>query len=208
VEDVQRLVREALHKYEQRNPRLVTVDERLARQKHKPVTLLFTGLVGSGRLVISYAVERKLFERGILVQILYNRTTRLGQSAALDFASQESSTGLRRAAEVSRLFNEMGVITICSFVAPRLDDRSMVKAIVGADKYLEVFLSCPMDVARQRDKAGLYQRADLGHIKDFPGVSLPYETPAHPDLVLDTVKLSVDQSVDRVIELLEKRSII
>ncbi len=129
---------------------------------------------------------------------------RLGLSKDLGFTADERSENLRRAAEVARLMNESGLLCICSFVAPSAEVREKAKKMIGEDHFLEVHVSSPVELCRERDTKGQYAKADSGEIKNFPGVSAPYDEPESPDLKLEANKLSVDECVDRIVRLLEK----
>ncbi|HEY2411235.1 MAG TPA: sulfate adenylyltransferase subunit CysN [Pirellulaceae bacterium] len=183
----------------------VTTDDRQARFGQKPVTVLFTGLTGSGKTTLAYAVERKLFDQGRAVVVLDGQNMRRGISKDLGFTALERSENLRRSAEVAKLFNDSGLIVLAAFVAPEEAVRQKAAATIGADRFLLIHLSAPIDVCRQRDTDGHYKLADSGEMPLFPGVTSPYEPPLNPDLVLETDKLSVDVCVQRIIELLKKR---
>ncbi|MFI5314443.1 MAG: sulfate adenylyltransferase subunit CysN [Myxococcota bacterium] len=183
----------------------VSPEERAEQLGQQPTTLLLTGLTGAGKSTLAAALERRLFDSGRQAISLDGENLRLGISRDLGFSEVERSENLRRAAEISRLANDAGLISICAFVAPSADVRSRVRERVGAERYLEIYLSAPLSVARARDTAGMYARAEAGEIPRFPGVSAPYDVPASPDLVLPTHELDVDECVDRVIRLLEQR---
>jgi bifunctional enzyme CysN/CysC len=183
----------------------VSTEERAERLGQKPTTLLLTGLTGAGKSTLASALERRLFDAGNEVMTLDGENLRLGISRDLGFSEVERSENLRRAAEVARLANEAGLICICAFLAPNAEVRERVREMIGPERYLEVYLSAPLDVARARDTGGMYARADAGEIPRFPGVSAPYDVPTSPDLVLATHELDVDACVDRVVRLLEQR---
>jgi bifunctional enzyme CysN/CysC len=183
----------------------VTTNDRQARFGQKPVTLLFTGLTGSGKTTLAYAVERKLFDQGRAIVVLDGQNMRRGISKDLGFTALERSENLRRSAEVAKLFNDAGLIVLAAFVAPEEAVRQKAAATIGGDRFVLVHLSAPTEVCRQRDTDGHYAQADSGEMPLFPGVTSPYEPPQHPDLVLETDKLSVDSCVQRIIELLKIR---
>lgn len=181
----------------------VSLEERSSRLGHDPKTILLTGLTGSGKTSVAYALERRLFDGGRAVTVLDGENMRLGISKDLGFSANERSENLRRAAEVAKFFNESGLICIASFVAASADVREKVKKEIGEDRFIEVYLSSPIEVCRQRDRKGHYEKADKGEFTDIPGVSAPYDVPQSPNLVLETDKLSVEECVDRIMRILE-----
>jgi bifunctional enzyme CysN/CysC len=186
----------------------VTAEERAARYGQRAVTLLITGLSGAGKTTTAYALERRLFEAGRAVAVLDGQNMRRGISRGLGFAADERSENLRRSAEVAKLLNESGLICIGAFVAPDEAVRQRVAEMVGRDRFLHVHLECPVDVCRQRDASGRYRQADSGEIASFPGVSAPYDPPAAPHLTLRTDELTVDDCVERIVELLEAEGVL
>ncbi len=186
----------------------VTADEREARYGQKPVTLLITGLAGSGKTTIARAVERRLFDMGRAVVVLDGQNMRLGISRDLGFSAAERSENLRRSVEVARIFNDAGILCLASFVAPDESVRQKAAERIGRDRFLVVHAAAPLEVCRQRDRDGNYRRADAGEIANFPGVSAPYEPPTKPDLVLPTHEWTVGRCVEAIVDLLESRGII
>lgn len=183
----------------------VSSEERQARFGQQPATLLLTGLTGAGKTTIAYALERRLFNEGRAVAVLDGQNLRRGISRDLGFTSDERSENLRRGAEVAKLMNEAGLLCIAAFVAPSEEVRQKAADVVGRERFLVVHLSAPVEVCRQRDTDGHYKLADTGDIAQFPGVTAEYEEPTSPDLLLPTDKLSVEQCVDRILELLSSR---
>jgi len=182
----------------------VSIEERSSCYGHGPKTILLTGLTGSGKTSVAYALERRLFDGGRAVTVLDGENMRLGISKDLGFSANERSENLRRAAEVAKLFNDSGLLCIASFVAASAEVRARVKNEIGEERFIEIYLSSPVEVCRERDKKGHYEKADKGELKDIPGVSAPYDIPQSPDLVLETDKISVDECVDRIMRLLEQ----
>ncbi|MCE9546079.1 MAG: sulfate adenylyltransferase subunit CysN [Planctomycetia bacterium] len=186
----------------------VTSDERSRRYGQKPATVLFTGLTGSGKRSIALALERRLFEDGRAVTVLDGQNMRLGISRDLGFSAEERSENLRRAAEVSRLMNDAGLITIASFVAPSDAVRQRAREVIGPERFIEVYLDVPVEVCRKRDQSGMYAKADAGEIPNFPGVSAPFDVPPTPDLTLKAHELSIDTCAERIIALLKERGVV
>jgi len=186
----------------------VSAAERQARFGQRPVTLLFTGLTGSGKTTLAYAIERKLFDQGRAVVVLDGQNMRRGISKDLGFTADERSENLRRSAEVAKLFNDAGIFVLAAFVAPEEGVRQKAATTIGADRFLVVHLSAPIEVCRQRDTDGHYKQADSGDMPLFPGVTSPYEPPTNPNLVLETDKLSVDQCVEKILALLESQGVL
>jgi len=186
----------------------VTTAEREARLGQRAVTLLLTGLPAAGKATLAYALERRLFDAGRAVTVLYGPAMRRGLSRDLGYSADDRSENLRRSAEVARLVNQAGLICICAFVAPHAAVRQRVRQLLGDERVLEVHLAAPVEVCRQRDRTGMYARAERGELKAFPGVSAPYEPPQSPDLVLATDTLAPDACVEQVLALLRARGVL
>jgi bifunctional enzyme CysN/CysC len=185
----------------------VTPAERAGRYGHKPATILLTGLAGAGKTTTAYALERRLFDMGRAVCVLDGRNMRRGISRDLGFSVSDRSENLRRSAEAARLLNDAGLICVAAFLAPEEDVRLKAADVVGRDRFLIVHLDAPLEVCRQRDTSGMYAKADEGELANVPGVSVPYEPPRNPDLVLDTANTPVDECVGRILKLLVDRAI-
>ncbi|QDU23808.1 sulfate adenylyltransferase subunit CysN [Urbifossiella limnaea] len=184
---------------------LIAPAEREARFGQKPVTVLLVGLTGSGKSRIAYALERRLWDEGRAVTVLYGQNMRQGLNRDLGFTADDRSENLRRSAEVAKLMNDAGVITVAAFVAPHEAVREKAKELIGRDRVLEVYCTAPMDVLRARDASGAYRLADEGKIAQMPGVTAAFEEPAAPDLVLATDQIGVEDSVGRIVALLKER---
>lgn len=166
------------------------------------VLLWMTGLSGSGKSTVALALERELHRRGRLVRLLDGDNVRTGINRGLGFSEEDRTENIRRIAEVSKLFVETGIITIACFVSPTRDLREMARDIVGADDFREIYISTPLEECERRDVKGLYARARRGEVKNFTGISAPFEAPEHPALSLDTSILSVEESVQKILEIL------
>jgi bifunctional enzyme CysN/CysC len=186
----------------------VTAEERAARFGQQPVTVLFTGLPGSGKTSLARAVERRLFDSGHAATVLDGTAMRQGISRDLGFSADERSENLRRSAEVARLFNDAGIICLAAFVAPDAAVREKAADRVGRERFLVVQLAAPVEICRQRDTSGGYAKADAGEIADFPGVTAPYEPPVNPDLVIPSHEWPLARSVEAVLGLLESRGVL
>ena len=186
----------------------VTAEERAARFGQRPVTILFTGLPGSGKTSLARGVERRLFDSGHAATVLDGTAMRQGISRDLGFSADERSENLRRSAEVARLFNDAGIICLASFVAPDAVIREKAADRIGRERFLVVHLAAPVEVCRQRDSSGGYAKADAGEITDFPGVTAPYQPPPKPDLVIPSHEWPLAKSVEAVLALLESRGVL
>ena len=173
--------------------------------KQHSVMVWFTGLSGSGKSTIAIALERELHKRGLLCRILDGDNIRSGINNNLGFTEADRVENIRRIAEVSKLFLDTGVITIAAFISPNNDIREMAADIIGQDDFLEVYVSTPLEECERRDVKGLYAKARKGEIKNFTGISAPFEEPAQPALTLDTSVLSLEESVNKLLELILPR---
>jgi len=167
--------------------------EQLLNQKSK--VIWFTGLSGSGKTTLATALERNLFNKGFLAQILDGDNIRSGINNNLGFSPEDRIENIRRIAEISKLLINSGVICICAFVSPTEDTRKIVRDIIGDEDFLEIFVSTPLEVCESRDVKGLYQKARAGVIKDFTGISAPFEIPQHAILSIDTSDKNVEECV-------------
>ena len=176
--------------------------EKLLNQKAKVFWLI--GLSGSGKSSLARGLENELFEKGYLTKLIDGDNLRSGLNKNLGFSAEDRYENIRRAAEAARLFVNCGVITICSFIAPTEEIRAMAKEIMGKSNYYEIFLDCPVNVCEQRDTKGLYKKARNGEIKEFTGISAPFETPKDPALILHTDIESMDESLEKLVKAVER----
>ncbi len=167
------------------------------------VMLWFTGLSGSGKSTLAIALERELQARGKLCRILDGDNIRSGINANLGFSAEDRKENIRRIAEVGKLFVDTGVITLAAFISPTNEMRQMAESIIGAEDFKEIYVSTPLAECERRDVKGLYAKARRGEIRDFTGISAPFEAPLRPALTLDTSRLSVEECVGRLLALLQ-----
>ena len=185
----------------------ITMLPRSAREEllgQRGLMVWFTGLSGSGKSTIALGVERELHRRGILCRILDGDNIRTGINAGLGFSNDDRRENIRRIAEVGKLFVDTGVVTLAAFVSPTEEYRMLARTIIGPEDFHEVYVSTPLEECERRDVKGLYARARRGEVKDFTGISAPFEVPANPDLTIDTTDLSLEESVRQVVELVEQ----
>ena len=175
--------------------RMLTRQDKEELLKQRGVMIWFTGLSGSGKSTIAIALERELHKRGLLCRILDGDNIRTGINNNLGFSETDRVENIRR----------IGIITIAAFISPNNDIREMAARIVGPDDFLEIFVSTPLAECEKRDVKGLYAKARRGEIKNFTGISAPFEAPEHPALSLDTSVLSLEESVNRLLEIVLPR---
>mgnify|MGYP000334553495 FL=1 len=174
------------------------VKEEILRQRAR--VIWFTGLSGSGKTTLAANLEKELFFRRFFCHVLDGDNIRTGINNNLGFSAEDRLENIRRIAEVSKLLINTGMITICSFISPTREIRNLARSIIGEMDFIEIFLNPPLEVCEQRDTKGLYEKARAGIIKDFTGISSPFEAPANPDLEIDTSKLGIKDSVDLIFE--------
>lgn len=187
------------------HPTTITRELRAAQKHQKPLTLWFTGLSGSGKSTLANAVEKRLVALGKHTMLLDGDNLRHGLNRDLGFKETDRVENIRRVAEVARILNDAGLIAITAFISPYESDRQNARSILG-DAYREIYVSTPLDICEQRDPKGLYQKARAGEIPNFTGVSSPYETPTHPDLILDTHLIPLEEAIDRILRIAEEQT--
>ena len=170
--------------------------------KQHGLMIWFTGLSGSGKSTIAIALERELQQRGLLCRILDGDNIRSGINNNLGFSAEDRVENIRRIAEVGKLFVDTGIITLAAFISPNNEIREMAAGIIGKEDFLEIYVSTPLEECERRDVKGLYAKARRGEIKNFTGISAPFEATAQPALSLDTSKLSLKESVDQLLDLI------
>ena len=165
----------------------------------KSVVLWLTGLSGAGKTTLAKYLEQELFSLGYLTQVLDGDNIRTGINSNLGFSDADRHENIRRIAEISKLFLQCGIITINCFISPTDDIRETARAIIGKDDFIEVFVNAPLTVCEERDTKGLYSKARRGEIKEFTGITSPFENPRHADIEIRTDLLSIDESVSKIL---------
>ncbi len=186
----------------------VSKDNRRSMKGHSSAIVWLTGLPASGKTTIARELEKRLYENGVHTYVLDGDNMRHGLNKDLGFSKDERKENIRRVAEVANLFCDAGILTICSFVSPYGDDRQYAKGLVDESEFIEVFVKCPLEVCLERDPKSMYKKAVSGNMKSFTGIDDPYEHPESPDITIESDKLNLKESVDRIIEYLDSKGII
>ncbi len=186
----------------------VTRERRERLNGHKGACLWFTGLSGAGKSTIAHAIEEKLHQRGCRTFVFDGDNVRHGLCSNLGFSREDRCENIRRIGEMSKLFVEAGVIALTAFISPFRADRQWVRSLLSDRDFIEIYCRCPLDVCEQRDVKGLYRRARAGEIKEYTGISSPYEEPEHPELILDTAGTSIEACADVIIDYLVRSGIV
>lgn len=177
------------------HPGKISRQDRINLMKQRGVTLWFTGLPSSGKSTIAVELEHALIENGYQAYILDGDNIRHGLNQNLGFSPEDRAENIRRVGEVARLFTDANLITITAFISPYRVDRDRVRALMAEGDFVEVYVKCPLQICEDRDPKGLYKKARAGEIPDFTGISAPYEEPLNPEVVLETSRLSIEESV-------------
>lgn len=180
----------------------VTRRRREAQNGHASCVLWFTGLSGSGKSTLAHAVEEELHLRGCRTFVLDGDNVRHGLCGDLSFSEADRSENVRRVGEAAKLFVEAGVIVLTAFISPFRDDRERVRRLIGDADFIEIYCHCPLEVCEERDVKGLYRKARQGLIKEFTGISAPYEEPEQLAYSINTAQTTVADSVGQVMDLL------
>lgn len=187
---------------------IVKKEDREKYLNHKGVIIWLTGLSGSGKSTVAHELEYQLWQRGVHSYVLDGDNIRHGLNKDLGFSPEDRTENIRRIGEVAKLFADAGVVAITAFISPYRKDRDAVRNLVNDGEFIEVYVKCPIDVCEQRDPKGLYKKAKAGEIKEFTGISAPYEEPINPEIVIDTSELDVEQSVNKILSYLREQKII
>lgn len=175
-------------------------EEKEALLGQKGLSVWMTGLSGSGKTTIAKIVERKLHDQGRLTQLLDGDNVRHGLNNNLSFTAEDRRENIRRIAEVNKLFNDCGIITINCFVSPTVAIREMARDIIGRENFVEVFIDTPLHICESRDVKGLYKRARKGEIKNFTGIDAPFEPSENPEVVIKTENQTAEESADQLLK--------
>jgi adenylyl-sulfate kinase len=184
----------------------ITAADRGQRNGHRGLVIWLTGLSGAGKTTIATELERQLFRSGRHTYLLDGDILRRGLCSDLGFTADARRENIRRAGEVAALFADAGVMVIAAFISPFRADRQLARAMVPPGSFIEVFVNAPLEVCEQRDVKGLYARARANQLKEFTGISAPYEAPQHPEIELHTEQLTAVESVARVMDYLRARA--
>ena len=176
--------------------------------KHKSVVLWFTGLSGSGKSTLAHAIEERLYKNGISTYVLDGDNVRHGLCSDLSFTDSDRVENIRRIGELAKLLTDAGIITLTAFISPFKIDRDEARKRMPHGDFLEIYCQCPIEICEQRDVKGLYKKARAGEIPFFTGIDSPYEAPVGPELVINTNDVSLEDSVQEVLNLLMRHGVI
>ncbi|WP_219837792.1 adenylyl-sulfate kinase [Paenibacillus sp. R14(2021)] len=185
---------------------MVTREDRRERNNHNNCALWFTGLSGSGKSTLAFALEQTLHARNIASYVLDGDNIRHGLNRDLGFSSEDRKENIRRIGEVSKLFADAGLFVLSAFISPDEKDRQMVKAMFPPGDFIEIYVKCSLMECEKRDPKGLYKKARSGQISNFTGIDGKYDVPGNPDLIIDTEKMTIDQSLAALLAYLEERN--
>ena len=197
----------------QTNPKLiwhkatVTRERRSKLNRHKSIVIWFTGLSGSGKSTLAHAIEEQLYQIGCRTFVLDGDNVRHGLCSDLGFSNTERKENIRRIGETSKLMLESGTIVLTAFISPFQEDREAIRNLMPHGDFIEIYCKAPLETCEARDTKGLYKKARAGEIKNYTGIDSPYEEPKKPELEVETDQLSIEESVQAVMKLLNERNI-
>lgn len=177
----------------------ITQTDRERYNGYNAVVVWLTGLSGSGKSTIAYALEQYLFDHHLPSYVLDGDNLRHGLCSDLAFSEHDRKENLRRVGEVTKLFSDAGMVVIASFISPYESDREHIRQLIGKDRFIEVYVKCPIDVCETRDVKGLYKKARQNKIPEFTGISSPYEEPKNADVVVDTSVMTVNECIGAIL---------
>ena len=186
----------------------ITREKRNQLNKHKSVVIWFTGLSGSGKSTLAHAVEEILFNKGCRTFVLDGDNVRHGLSSNLDYSNKDRKENIRRIGEVTKLMMKAGLIIMTAFISPFKEDRIAVRNLIPDGDFIEIYCKASLETCETRDLKGFYKRARAGEIKNYTGIDSPYEVPDNPELIIDTDKETLDESVSRIVSFLQTKAII
>lgn len=186
----------------------ITKEDRHQMNGHKSCVLWFTGLSGSGKSTLANAVDQALHHQNVQSYVLDGDNIRHGLNKDLSFRKEDRKENIRRIGEVAKLFVDSGHIISSAFISPFREDRDLVRQMFAEGEFIEIYLNCPLQVCENRDPKGLYQKARKGEISEFTGISSPYEIPSHPEIIIETDRTTIDQSVIKVLSYLKTKKIL
>lgn len=176
----------------------VTKQDRVALMHQNPLVLWFTGLSGSGKSTLADALEQRLMQEGVKTYLLDGDNIRFGLNKNVDFSDEGRKENIRRIGEVSKLFVDAGLVVLTAFVSPFVSDRNQVRELLPQGEFVEIYVDTPIEVCEQRDVKGLYKKARAGEIKDFTGISSPYEAPVNPEIAIKTAGRSIEDCIEEI----------
>jgi adenylylsulfate kinase len=185
----------------------VKQEHRSQQNGHKSIVLWFTGLSGSGKSTLANALEEQLYQKGCRTFVLDGDNVRHGLCSDLGFSNSDRKENIRRIGEVAKLMLETGTIVMTAFISPFQEDRQTVRNLIPHGDFIEIYCKAPLETCEARDTKGLYKKARAGEIKNYTGIDSPYEEPKKPELEVETDQLSIEESVQAVMKLLNERNI-
>jgi adenylylsulfate kinase len=186
----------------------VTKEDREQLHGHRGAAIWFTGLSASGKSTIAHHLEKVLYDMNCSTYVFDGDNVRHGLCGDLGFSADDREENIRRIGEMVKLFVDAGIIAITAFISPYRADRMKIRDLVGKDRFFEIHVDCPIDVCAERDKKGIYEKAKAGIIKNFTGISAPYEPPKDPTLVIKSDSTEAVEAAKKVLELMKKNKII
>ncbi len=186
----------------------ITKEDRFKQQGQKGCVIWLTGLPSSGKSTLAHEIEAKLYEMGKRTYVLDGDNIRHGLNHNLGFSPEDREENIRRVGEVAKLFADAGIIALAAFIAPYREDRDNIKNSMSDGEFIELYVKCSVSECENRDPKGMYKKAREGEIKEFTGVSAPYEEPANPEIIVDTEKHTLEECANQVIDYLEQKQIL
>ncbi len=187
---------------------IIKREDREISYHHKSCCVWITGLSGSGKSTIARELEKLLFDHNVKCYVLDGDNIRYGLNANLGFSPEDRTENIRRIGEISKLFVDAGVLVISAFISPYKKDRDKIREIMSPDDFIEVYLSTSLEACEKRDPKGLYKKARQGEIKDFTGISAPYEIPQNPEVEIDSEKDSAEVCARKIYDYLVSKNIV